>query len=239
MTKRLKFALSILLPAFCIKAQPTLWDVQSADTVEPGKYFFQVQSNVTEEQIVNGAVITRGFDEGIEVGLTIHQLTHEFGRNASFMEASPANPEETADVLLNVQKIFRISNWYSVGIGSRSGVNIPRVTSLLKYAGFTFLNNRVSIPGSEHQFALGAYYANEQYAGDGNNFGLMAGMQLEVIKEKMAFVTDFISGSNALAVINSGFNFSFGEHLQLGVALQLPVPGSNNDTSGIFQLTIK
>jgi hypothetical protein len=232
-------AAGLLLFCSVTRAQPTFWDVQSGDSVAAGDLYFQEQLTVNQEGLNSGTIFTRGFRKGFEAGITVHQLTHRFASHSDVIEKSTSEPEKNADLLVNLQKRFDLNQWYSIGVGTRSGINVPGSSAEICYSGFAFVNNRFSIPRTDHRFVLGMYYATLFYAGEGNSAGLMAGMQIGLIRDKLSLITDFISGNNAISMISTGLNFSFSQNVQAGLGAQLPTPGSENSAGFILQLTVK
>jgi hypothetical protein len=73
---------------------------------------------------------------------------------------------------------------------------------------------------------LGAYYANHAYAGPSNNVGLMAGLDVPIMKGKVYLMGNLMTGNNDISVAVVGAVFYLPSNWQLSFGAQLPAPGS-------------
>jgi hypothetical protein len=137
---------------------------------------------------------------------------------------------------MNIQKGFSFTNKYTIGIGTRTGIAAQRDNEDLKTATFNYLNNAFTF-GADHTLVIGAYYTNTEYAGTGTVAGVMAGVDLVLKKDKVKFLADVFSGDNALSVINAGFEFSLYKKWSLTLGGQVPVPGSENESAAVIQIS--
>jgi len=85
----------------------------------------------------------------------------------------------------------KVKEWLKFGLGSQAGVNAVRHTSELTLLNFSYLNSQFQIPETDNKLMLGAYYANYAYAGEGTNWGWMAGAEKELVKDKFSILTDY------------------------------------------------
>ncbi|MBT1702872.1 hypothetical protein [Chryseosolibacter indicus] len=216
-------------------SQHNLFDVPTTEIVEYKKLFFQQQAVFTKEEINAATTFTYGLGYNFEVGLTIHQL--DFKRSQG-IEVDPDNhPDENPDFLINMQKAFIITNDFQIGIGTRSGINAAKHNNEIKFVNFDYINGALDISDGDYVFVAGAYYANKQYAGEGTNWGAMAGIDLALLKNKMYFIGEVITGNSSLSVFNTGLEFTLPKNWKIEIGIQLPVPGSDNDRGGIIQIS--
>lgn len=87
------------------------------------------------------------------------------------------------------------------------------------------------------KYYLGGYYANHAYAGTGDSFGIMAGIEYPLIPDKMHLMGDILSGNNAISVAVLGIVFFLPANWQLSFGAQIPSPGSNNEYGAVFEIT--
>jgi hypothetical protein len=83
----------------------------------------------------------------------------------------------------------------------------------------------------------GGYYANDQYAGDGNRAGVMAGVDIVIRKDAINLLADFTSGKNALSVVNMGIEFQLPNNWAVTLGGQVPVPDSDNEPAALIQIS--
>jgi hypothetical protein len=221
--------------AFAISAaaQRNMIEVPSSEIVEKQKIFIQGQAIVSKEELATSAIATYGLGHDLEIGLTLHQFVFKKSKG---IEINQETPEQNPDFLINVQKGFTITRNLKLGLGTRSGLNAVKTNDDLSFVNFDYINSQYTFGKSEHKFVAGIYYANTAYAGEGTNFGIMAGVDIS-LSEKIHFVSDFISGRNALSVINAGLQVSLPKEWKLTTGAQLPAPGSDNEYGAILQIS--
>jgi len=216
--------------------QKNLFAVPSNDSISRGENFFQPQLLITDDEINPGLVITHGLGHDFEIGVNIQQVLLQTDKSPVFT-TDDKEVGENPLVLINIRKGFWIRPWYSIALGSQTGPAFGPEHSQSGIATFNYLNNRWSIPETQNKLILGMYYSNELYSGTGNNLGVMAGLEGVLIKERMTFQADFMSGNNLMSVINIGLGLNITKDWEFGAAAQLPVPGSSNPRGILFQLS--
>ena len=87
------------------------------------------------------------------------------------------------------------------------------------------------------KYYLGGYYANAAYAGSGDSFGVMAGIEYPLIPKRLSLMGDIISGNNAIGVAVLGFVLSLPTNWHFSFGAQIPSPGSNNDYGMVVEIT--
>jgi hypothetical protein len=219
--------------AYC---QRNLVDVPTSEIVEQKAFFFQEQINISNRQFITSTILTFGPVKTFEVGLMLNQLTFNTRPHKQVITIDPETPEYNPDFFLTAQKGFEVTDWLTLGLGTRIGLNAAPSFTKTSLVDFTFANAQFSLPQSETMFIAGLYYGNKQYEGEGNNFGLMLGTQINIVKDKVDFIADFTSGHNTTSVMNIGPQISLGKDWQVATAAQLPAPGSHNDYGLVIQL---
>ena len=101
---------------------------------------------------------------------------------------------------------------------------------------FSYINNAVALE-KWGKYYLGGYYANHAYAGSGDSFGLMAGIEFPLIENKMHLMGDLLSGNNGISVTVLVVVFYLPNNWQLSFGAQLPAPSSHNDYGMVFEIT--
>lgn len=236
--KKLLFVVACLMGVLVSNtgvAQHNLFDVPSTEIVEYKKLFFQQQATVSKEGINTATTFTYGFGYNFEIGINVHQL--DFKR-AQGIEVDPQHhPEETPDFLINMQKAFIITSDFQIGIGTRSGISAAKHNEEVKFVNFDYLNGEFDISDGDYVFIGGIYYANDQYAGQGTKWGVMAGVDLALIKNSISFIGEVFSGNSSLSVFNTGLEFTLPKNWKIEIGAQLPVPGSDNNSGGVIQIS--
>jgi hypothetical protein len=215
-------------------AQRNLIDVPSSEIVEEQKLFLQGQATFSLGKLGTSAIVTYGLGNDLEVGATFHQFVFKKSRG---IEINQEHPEQNPDFLINAQKGFALTDYLRLGLGTRSGINAAKANEDLIFVNFDYLNGQFTIGESEHKLVVGTYYANTAYAGEGTKFGVMAGADIVLVKERLHLISDFISGTSALSVINTGLQISVGKEWQLTFGGQFPTPGSGNSSAAVLQIS--
>jgi hypothetical protein len=231
----LSFVIAAALMTISSFGQRNLVDVPSSDIVEKGRMFMQFQFGINKDEIQGSAVGTYGLGYGFEMGWYVHQGVFGLKEQKGFETDPQDKPENTPDFMVNLQKGFNIQEWFKVGIGTRLGTNARGSGDESHFVYMNYLNTQFSIPDSENKLVIGAYHADRQYAGE-NTVGLMAGIEAELIKEKVNILSDFYSGKNALSVWNTGLQFSLPKNWHVLLGVQVPLPDSDNSTSAVIQI---
>jgi hypothetical protein len=232
MHNRLLIIASVLLASTAI-AQRNLIDVPSGEIVESKKLFFQEQTVINKNQFNSSTIFTFGLSKNWELGLSIHQVDF---KKSQGVEIDPSTPEENPDLLINAQKGFDVNKKLHFTLGTRSGLSAAKEIKNVKLASFSFATASYRI-GDKFQFIAGPYYANQAYAGTGVRAGIMTGVDIQLIKDKVNFVGDLISGNSSLSVINTALEFSLPKQWSITLGAQIPMPASGNNPGAVVQLS--
>jgi hypothetical protein len=231
---------ALLTVSYHLIAQRNIIDVPTSEIVEKNHLYFQEQITFAQAHVITSTVFTRGFGHGFEAGLTLNQLTFRNERHRHIITVDPQIPEENPDLMINAQKGFEWQDWFTLAVGTHTGIITARHWADEKVVTFDYINTRFSLPDSDNKLILGTYGGNRAYMGEeGHQFGWMAGTEIEIIPEKLNFMGEYISGKNTLSNFNFAIQIALPKDWQLAIALQLPSPGSSNSSAAVFQIARK
>ncbi len=227
MKKSLTFitALTMISVSPLSVAQQNLFNVPSSDITEHGKIFFQQQFNLSNLSGVANTTIDYGLENELEIGVNIFNV-----------DMYPTNEMRNPYLLANFQKGFTINEHYKIGFGTQTGISPPIHNKTVGIPSFSYFNNQLNLEEYGH-YNLGAYHANHAYAGQGDSFGIMAGVEYPLIEKKFHLQGDILTGNNDISVAVLGFVFFLPQNWQLSLGAQLPAPTSNNDYGAVIEFT--
>ncbi|MDD2863198.1 MAG: hypothetical protein PHC99_00550 [Methylococcales bacterium] len=222
-----------LFPLICVtlfysslsNAQQNLFNVPSSDITENGTIFFQQQFNLGKSSGVSNTTFDYGLEDNLEIGLNIFNV-----------DLYPTNELRNPFVLANFQKGFTINEHYKIGFGTQTGITPPIHNESIGIPSFSYFNNSLNLEYLGHYY-LGGYYANHAYAGAGDSFGIMAGVEYPLIEKKFHLQGDILTGNNDISVAVLGFVIFLPKDWQLSFGAQVPSPTSNNDYGAVFEIT--
>jgi hypothetical protein len=206
-------------------AQQNLFNVPSSEITEKNKFFFQQQFNFASLGESN-TTVDFGLGNDLEIGINLFNL------NVYSNTTGLTNP----NFLFNFQKAFNINEIYKVSFGTQTGLTPPLYNATIRIPSFSYINNAVDLE-KWGKYYLGSYYANPAYAGSGDSFGIMAGIEYPLISNKMHLMGDILSGNNAISVAVLGFVLFLPANWQLSFGAQIPSPSSNNEYGMVFEIT--
>jgi hypothetical protein len=207
-------------------AQQNLFNVPSSEITEKNKIFFQQQFNIGALAGNSNTTIDYGLGNNLEVGINLFNL-----------DLYPTNSGiHNPHLLFNFQKAFDITDFYKMSFGTQTGITPPLYHSKISVPSFSYFNNAFDMDNWGNYY-LGVYYANRAYVGPGENVGLMAGVDLPIMKGKVHLMGDVMTGNNDISVGVVGAVLYLPNNWQLSFGAQLPVPGSNNDYGMVFEIT--
>ncbi len=218
------------------QAQQNLFNVPSGHITDLGNVFFQEQFNFNRPIGSSNTTFDFGLGHGWEVGF--NALDFNFYENIRPLgpgERRQVNP----DLLLNAQKTFEVvADLWSIGVGTQIGFNPSRLSRNVQFQNFTWVINGFEFPDEWGKLYFGAYYANVAYAGPGDRFGVLMGIEVPVIKDRFHFQADLITGSRDISVAVVGGVLIFPNKWQLSFGAQLPTPHSGNPYGAVIEFTI-
>ncbi len=182
------------------------------------------------KQLSLSSIFTWGIGGKFQAGVTLKDLTYAYQSDNNKFPYEEIAPADNPDLLANLQTAFDVGNTFKVGHGTQSGLNIAGDGT--DFSSFNYLNLQATF--NKTKLLVGPYYGNNTYVANGNNAGILAGVQLP-LSDKVNLLGDYLSGTNARSVINLGLGIKLGKWT-MSVGGQLPSPDSGNSYGGIIQV---
>ena len=229
-----KILFVLLLLSTSMFSQKNIITVPLAEVVGKKKVLVQPGISASEDLLQVGNILTFGFGSNFQGGITVTDVTFNYGPEGEFFPVEKVQPGLNPDVLINFHKGFKLSNKTWVAIGTLTGGNIAGEGINLSM--FSYINGQTTLFG-DNMVVLGVYHGEEtRLVTDEKKFGFLAGLQVPV-SQKVNIVADYISGNNARSYINTGLSIKLSSDWSLIPAVGFPAPDSGNKTLGIIQLS--
>ena len=213
--------------------QKNIVTVPLAETVPKNKVYDQPSILVNKNIIQLGNILTFGFGGNFQGGITISDVTFNYGPDGVFFPVDEVKPGMNPDVLLNLQKGFKLNDKTWLGIGTQSGANIADEGT--DFSSFNYVNGQTKVWG-DNLILLGGYYGNDtRLVTDESKFGLLAGLNIP-LTQKLSFAGDYISGNHDRSFINTGLNLKLSDKWTIYGGGVIPAPNSGNNFGGTIQL---
>jgi hypothetical protein len=214
-------------------AQQNLFNVPNGKITDLGEMFFQQQFNLSRPVGSSNSTFDFGLGKDFELGFNILDV-NMYDRLEKSTGPSQVNP----DLLLNGQKGFGLVDevWH-LGIGTQMGINPARRSREVRYQAAAWAINEFKLPDERGSLYAGGYYANVAYGGPGDRFGGLFGMEIPIIKDKLHFQADWITGNRDISTVVVGAVIMFPNEWQLSLGAQLPTPRSHNPYGLVLELT--
>lgn len=213
-------------------AQNNIITVPVAEPVAEKKLYLQpgVVANASSVQFAN--ILTYGLGWDFQAGVTITDLTLKYGPGDTLLPIYSVDPGSNPDVLINLQKGFKLGSNAWVAVGTLSGVNLS--ASAVGFSTFNYVNAQTKVLG-ENLLLLGVYQGNGwRLATKGSRFGLLAGFKIPVTQH-LTVAADFISGNHARSFINAGLGLKLTDEWSTYAGAVIPAPESGNKFGGTLQ----
>ena len=219
--------------AFTSFGQNNIITVPIAKVVPKKKVYVQPGVVVNRNIVQFANILTYGLGANFQGGITITDITLNYGPNEEeFFPIDEVRPGMNPDILLNLQKGFKLSNKTWIGIGTLSGANVA--DNGTDFSTFNYVNAQTDV-FKDNMILLGAYHGNDtRLATNESKFGLLAGFKVPLTK-KLSFAGDFISGNNARSYINTGLGYKLSNTWSLYGGAVIPAPNSGNKYAGTLQ----
>ena len=185
--------------------------------------FVQEQANFGERAESN-LTIDYGLPEGFEVGVNVFSL-----------ELTEHATEERPMLLANAAWTTDASEWLRLQLGVQAGARLPG-PGRASGAVFAWASMRLRF-GDLGDWVVGTYAGNNDYLGVGTPLGLMCGVEVPLVREWLALVAEYISGTSEASVGVVGLVLLLPLGFQISAGLQLPSPLSPNGLAGVLELT--
>ena len=230
--KKIFSLLSLLFICFTAFGQNNIITVPIAKVVPQKKVYVQPGIVVNRNIAQLGNILTYGLGANFQAGITITDVTLNFGPEETFFPIEEVKPGMNPDVLLNLQKGFKLSKNTWIGIGTLSGANVAENGT--DFSTFNYVNAQTDI-FKDNMILLGVYHGNDtRLVTKESKFGLLAGFKVPLTK-KLSFASDFISGNNARSYINTGLGYKLTDTWSIYGGGVIPAPNSGNKYAGTIQ----
>jgi hypothetical protein len=216
------------------RAQLTVFNVSSSEITDYKRISAQQQFEI-QDQVESSTTITYGLGKGWEIGANLINI--DYGLKSRHFEGNDTTTSipYAPLLLINAQKVFKLNELLSVGLGTVAGASVKHLKSA-RWVYYSYANLNASFGEDDrYQFAAGPYVGNHKYLSDGPNYGFQTGLDAGIWYEKLHFLADWISGSHSKGRLTIGFEVFLTKRLPLSFGWQR----SNQDGSqaGVLQLT--
>ena len=222
-----------LLISFSGFAQKNVIAVPLAEVVDKKKVLIQPSVTFNKDLLQLGNILTFGLGNNFQAGITLTDVTLNFGPENEFFPIEKVQPGVNPEILLNLQKGFKITDKTWIAIGTLTGANIA--TEGTNFSMFSYINGQTNV--GKNTILLGIYHGEETYlVTDEKEFGILAALEIPVT-QKWTLLGDYISGDNARSYIQTGLEVKLNSEWSIMGGAGFPAPDSGNKTIGIVQIS--
>ncbi|MGZ3744680.1 MAG: hypothetical protein ACXWRA_12855 [Pseudobdellovibrionaceae bacterium] len=222
------FTLFLLLWPAISYSQQSLFNAPSIEPTEKHKFFFQEQVNLLPKEGSFNTTLDYGLGDGWSVGMSL------FNIKAYTAETNYMDP----DMLVNVEKSIQVRPHWKIGVGTQSGYNIGNnPQGFSQFKSISYLQNMFVLPKDAGKVYVGYYHANAGFTGEQSADGAMVGVEVPIIKDKLTFMADYLSGTSPISVGVIGLVWKTESQWQISAGVQVPSPGSDNDYGVVLEFT--
>ncbi len=222
------FVLFLLLWPSVGFSQQSLFNVPSSEPTEKDKFFFQEQINIIPQEAISNSTLDYGLGQGWSAGVSLFNLKG-YTKGTNYID-----PE----VLGNLEKSYNVTPNWRVGVGTQAGFNTGNNPDhLTQFESFSYLQNVFILPDEAAKFYGGYYHANSGFTGGNSSDGAMLGVEVPILKDKLTFMADYLTGTSPISVAVAGLVWATENKTQISAGVQIPSPGSDNDYGLVMELT--
>lgn len=243
--RKITLAIVTLLLGHSSIAQQNLFNVPSSDITIKGKPFFQQQLNfVNDGNLLLNSTFCYGLGNDFEIGVNVLGVFMNFNNPGSALETNSdnSNPPVYPFFTINAQKEWGLNKTFKLAIGTQTGLSVGG-----HFGTYDYLNVVTAIPSLHLKLITGLNYGSESFLGHGElngifpyeyiPFGLQVGLEQELIKEKLLFIAEHISGDHSLGLSALGLGYHLTDHWVLSLGYQYTNNAGNSPNSVIFEFT--
>lgn len=236
LTQKIAFLTLFTTAAF---GQQSFFNVPSSDITQKNRSFFQQQINISKDGFQSSTTYDYGLGKGVEIGINYLGFTvdREPRLAVAFNDSlKPYSPFLT----LNTQKRFAINEYFGVAVGTQFGFTSTKTP---KFGGYYFSNLIYENDAAELRVVAGLYHTSRSFFGEGNRLfpnsavGIQAGVELPIVRNKLLFQADFISGQHNFGEVVVGGAYFLSKHWLLSAGYQVPTFGSSSVRALVLELT--
>lgn len=222
--------------SFEIFSQQNFFNVPSSEITPKGKIFFQQQLNIYSNNTSGSSTFNYGVLKNFEIGLNALGIAYDY-KKKNFLKNNPNEIPIFPSLGFNAQKKFDISADYCIGLGFQNLISISA-----KIENYFYLNNKFDF--KRLKFVIGLYTGNNNYFGvetrgiDAFKFlGLQSGLEFELLKNRLFFQTDWMSGKTPSSNLIIGLVYKTQIFLMLSLGYQIPNNSISSQQGFVFELT--
>ncbi len=216
-------------------SQQNFFNVPSLDISGPKKIFVQEQLNINQV-IQSNLTFDIGLGKGFQIGFNALGIDF-YDSKRHFSTNQPGDLDIYEPLfLLNGQKTFHVNDELNIGLGSNQGANVDVATKQIRFASFNYLNFGGDYLNKNVKFVFGLYYGNKEYFEKADKFGAMVGMDINLLKNKLHLVGDWISGDTPASVGVLGLMYYVHKKIPFSLGWQFPNVRSNS-SAVVFEFT--
>lgn len=243
--KRILLVVYLLTISNYVFGQQNFFNVPSSEITRSGKWFFQQQANFYNVGVQSNSTLDYGLGNGFEVGVNYLGLS-ALQPGLPFITLNDTLKPYGPFLMLNAQKRFNLSEKFSLAVGGQVGFTTTRQiqSGLYGFSNLVFTDDALGL-----KTVLGLYYASNSFFGEGNRLisgttapahdiiGLQFGMEKSILKDKLFFQADFISGQHNLGELVLGGAYTLSRNWILSAGYQIPTFGSKSIDAVVIEFT--
>lgn len=222
-------------------AQQNFFNVPASEVTRKSTVFFQEQLNVlsTQKKLQSNSHFAYGLGWNLEVGFNVsHVNIKPFDRRVIPINSRDRSEPYNPLALFTVQKSIPLDEVFAVAAGTQTGFNFGGPLTEKGIATLTYANVVVLLPSPHARVVVGGYYGNDIFLGAGSGFGMWFGAEVQIRRDRVHLVADWISGSHDLGMAVVGANVFFTPDVSVVFGPLLPNPGSGNGTGYVVELNM-
>lgn len=218
---RYSFLLICCLAAVHTRAQQNLFNVPSSDITAKNKIFIQQQFNIYNTTMASNSTFCMGLGKKYEIGLNVLGLTYDY-KGKKLVSSKTSEEPVYPTYGFNVQKEFLQFKKIAFSTGAQLLFN----SNFTRTEWYGYLNSKLELKNVK--LIAGLYSGDNNYFGKEyrlnttiHDIGLQAGVEYQLVKDRLSFQADFISGKTAVSNLIAGFAYNLNTHWILSAGYQM------------------
>lgn len=223
-------------------SQQNLFNVPSSDITLKKVVFFQQQFNLNRDVYQLNSTFCYGLGKDLEIGLNIIALNvnPDFQKPLFLTNTDKTQPPVYPIWAFNIQKAFVLNKVFKLSAGTQIGIS-----SGGHFCDYSYLNMITILLRTNSKIITGAYYGNNNFLGTeerihmipGSPVGIQAGLEQTIIREKLLFIAENISGRHVLGEVTVGGAYYVSDSWLLSCGFQFANKGSTTSNALVLELT--
>ncbi len=215
------FIYSLCLADLCttiVKAQEPYCNVCESDVTENHKVIVQQQFDI-QSFYRSLTTFDYGLGGGWEIGANLYNLDYYPDRKKIVRNDSTTQDAYSPLLLLNTQKVFKLNDVFTIGIGAQGGLNLTPADRH-RLVGYGYANLSSSFRKDHYKTTVGIYTGHVHYLGEGPHVGFQAGVDAGIFYQKLHLLGDWISGSHEVGQLTLGVEVYLIKNVPVSVGWQ-------------------